>query len=346
MRDDDRLLDLPEAQFGTGVVGVCDICGTRQAVIVLSKERFKLCVIDFLNKTWAKSGKKPGVPVSLYRSERVWFDTDSDRSGRTQAVVLSPTRAVRHPAVLITPDVYGLTTTLLDAAIRFAREGFEVLLPDVVKSERIGVGHHVSMWSGAQFRGGVSVSSKRVEDFVRLYADALDFLRRRDLVDAGRSGVFGTSYGGSLALALAARESGLGAVALAYPMPVRPADLGKLVNAPLFLIAGVHDRAAAKARAQLEAVRAQVPVPFEFVGVPGVRHHFLSRDLGAYDLAKAEEAWARIVGFLKQRLMPPPPRPPPPPVARPLSSLSAPPPMSGSVSGPPAPGPVLASPTV
>jgi hypothetical protein len=29
MRDDDRLLDLPAAEFGSGVIGVCDICGTR-----------------------------------------------------------------------------------------------------------------------------------------------------------------------------------------------------------------------------------------------------------------------------------------------------------------------------
>ena len=60
MRDDDRLLNLTDAEFGTGVVGVCDICGTRQAVIVLKKERFKLCVLDFLNKTWLKTDKKPG----------------------------------------------------------------------------------------------------------------------------------------------------------------------------------------------------------------------------------------------------------------------------------------------
>jgi carboxymethylenebutenolidase len=337
MRDDDRLLDLPEAEFGSGVIGVCDICGVRQAVIVLSKERFKLCVIDFLNKAWLKSDKKPGVPAPLYRSERVWFPTDSNREGRAQGVLLSPTKVVKHPVVLVTPDIFGLTTTLLDAAIRFAREGFEVLLPDVRKSAGIGASHHLSMRTGAQFRGGVPVTSKRVAELVHLYADALDFLRGRDMVDATKSAVFGTSYGGSLALALAAQETRLGAVALAYPMPVRPADLGKLVSAPLFFVAGTGDRAAAKARAQLEAVRAEAKVAFEFVEVPGVRHHFLSRDLGPYDLARAEESWARIVAFLKQRLMPPPPRPTPPPVARPLSATVPPPGAAASRPTPPVP---------
>jgi dienelactone hydrolase len=342
MRDDDRLLDLPESEFGAGVIGVCDICGTRQAVIVLSKERFKLCVIDFLNKTWVKSGKKPGVPAPLYRSERIWFPTDSNRSGKSQGVLLTPTKPVKHPVVLITPDVYGLTTTLLDAAIRFAREGFEVLLPDVAKSEKIGAGHHASMWTGAQFRGGVPVSSKRVGDFLRLYTDALDYLRDRELVDPARSGVFGTSYGASLALALAARDTRLGAVVLAYPEPVRPADLGRLVSAPLFLVAGSDDRAAAKARAQLEAVRSVGSAPFEFLELPGARHHFLSRDLGAYDLAQAELAWTRIIAFLKQRLMPPPARPPPPPVSRPLSAAAVPP--AAPTSGPRAAKPVPSTP--
>jgi carboxymethylenebutenolidase len=337
MRDDDRLLDLPEPEFGSGVVGVCDVCGERQAVVVLTKERFKLCVLDFLNKTWIKTDKKPGVPAPLYRSERVWFETDSTPSGKAQGILLSPTKIVKHPTVLITPDVYGITTTVLDAGIRFAREGFEVLMPDVGKIDGIGPRDHLALRSGARFRGGIPTTSRRVGNFTHLYADAFDYLRDREMVDPGKSAVFGTSYGASLALALAARDTRLSAVVLAYPVPVRPADLGKLVTAPLLFVAGSKDSAAARARQQLESARTGSRVPFEFMTVEGVRHDFLSRDLSSYDLPKAEETWARILAFLKQRLMPPPPRPPPPPVARPdpigpaaatPSSKAAPPPVA------------------
>ena len=315
MRDDDRLLDLPEPEFGSGVIGVCDICGTRQAVIVLTKERFKLCVIDFLNKTWIKSDKKPGTSAPLYRSERVWFDTDAVPSGRAQGVLLSPTKIVRHPVVLVTPDTFGLTTTLLDGAIRFARAGFEVFLPDVGKIDGLGAGQHLALHTGSRFRGGVPVLSKRVEGLVHLYADALDYLRQREMVDPAKAAVFGASYGASLALALAAQETRLAAVVLAYPKPVRPAEHPRLLTATTLFVAGDRDSAAAKARAQLEAARSTSRARFDFMIVEGVRHNYLSRDLGAYDLAKAEESWARIVEFLKQELMPPPPRPPPPPVA-------------------------------
>ena len=120
MTDADLMLTLPDLEFGSGIVGVCDVCGKRQAVIVLQKERYKLCVIDFLNKKWIGSSAKPGVPAPLFRSERIFFPTTSVKAGQAQAVVLSPTRVVKHPAVLITPDVHGLTTAILDGAIRLA----------------------------------------------------------------------------------------------------------------------------------------------------------------------------------------------------------------------------------
>ncbi len=330
-RDNDRMLDLPEPEFGSGVIGVCDICGERQAVIVLSKERYKLCVIDFLNKTWIKTEKKPGAPAPAYRSERVWYPTDATPKGQAPAVALSPTKVVKHPGILVVPDSYGITTTLLDGAIRFATQGFEVLIPDFSKTEGFGTSHHAALRSGAMLRGGVDIGSKRVQELLRLYADALAFLRGRDLVDPAKSAVFGTSYGATLALALAAEDTRLGAVVLAYPIPVRPAELGGLVTAPLLFVGGTFDRAAARSRHQLEAIPIGSKAPFDYVDLPRVRHHFLSRDLRAYDLPMAEEAWGRIVAFLKQQLMPPPPKPPAPPTAK------SPPPTAPPASGAPTP---------
>jgi carboxymethylenebutenolidase len=346
MRDDDRMLNLSDARFGSGIVGVCDICGERQAVVVLTKERFKLCVLDFLNKTWVKTDKKPGVPAPLYRSERVTFETGAARAEQAQGIVLSPTKRVKHPVVLITPDTFGITTTLLDAAIRFARGGFEVLIPDLVKSDQSVPSLHLTLRSSAQFRGGVAMSSPRVAALVRLYADALDYLRSRDMVDPAKAAVFGTSYGASLALALAAEETRLAAVALAYPMPVRPPDLANLVTAPLFYVRGSADRSTGKAWDQLVAAQSATKTTYEFVEIPGARHNFLSRDLPAYEVGAAEAAWARILAFLTKNLMPPPPKPPtmppkpapavPPPAAVPKPVVAAPAPPAKPVA-PPAP---------
>lgn len=320
MRDDDRLLDVPEPTFGSGVVGVCDICGARQAVIVLAKERYQLCVLDFLNKTWLKSERKPSSPAPIYRSERVEFETSAVPSHRAPAIALTPAKLVRRPAVLIVPDIYGITTTLLDGAIRFARDGFEVLIPDLAKTNGIATLPMVGARTSARLRGGVPVGSKEVASLVRLQADALEHLLGREMVDPAKAAVFGTSFGGSLALALAAESNRLGAVALAYPMPVRPPELATLVSAPLFCVAGTSDRTASRAVADLR--RAPPPAGLTVVEIPAARAHFLARDLGAYDQSKAEEAWSQIVGFLRARLMPPPPTPPAPP-ARPADPLAA-----------------------
>jgi carboxymethylenebutenolidase len=331
-RDDDRLLTDPGLQWGSGVIGICDVCGTRQAVIVLNKERFKLCVLDFLNKTWTKPGLTAGAPLPPYRSERLWYPTGATPEGRAPAILLSPTKAVRRPAVLFTPDIYGLTTSILDGAIRLAREGFEVMLPDVGKTAGVGPRDHLSLRGAVRFGGGIHLDGPRVAHLRRLYADALKFLRSRELVDPEKCAVIGLSYGGSLAIALAGEDPALAAAVVAYPVPVQPADYLKLLSVPVLFVAPGSDGLSRKARAQYESLGSAVDV--RFLEFPNAHHDFLARDLRAYDLPAAEAAWDGTLAFLKQRLFPPPPKPPaplvrttapPPPVAASPAPTTAPP---------------------
>ncbi len=328
VRDDDELLSKPGLEFGSGVIGVCDICHKRQAVIVLQKERYQLCVLDFLNKTFINSSEKPGRPLPPYRSERVWFETEAVAGGKAPAIVLSPTKPVRRPLVLVTPDIFGLTTTTLDAAIRIARQGFEVLLPDVGKTAGVGPADHLSLRSGVLFGGGVPVDSARVRHLTALYRDALRNLRSREMVDPTKTAIFGSSFGASLATVLAGVDRSVGALVLAYPVAIRPADYLKLVTAPVLAIVGDRDRRSAVARRQLAERAAGGELQVVFWDVPGARHHFLARDLPAYDLPAAEAAWAQVEKFLRERLLPPPPKPPTPPRATPAGPPPSVPPAS------------------
>ncbi len=312
MRDDDRLLNLPHVEYGSGVIGVCDVCGVRQAVIVLQKERFKLCVLDFLNKTWTHTKNAPGAPLPPYRSERIWYSTTALPGGRAPALLLSPTRPVRHPVALVTPDLYGITTSLLDGAIRLAREGFEVMLPDIAKSDGIGPGTHWSLRAGSRFGGGVPSSSPAVRTLTGLYADALTALREREMVDPAKTALVGLSYGGSLATILASQAASVGALALAYPVPLSPPELPRLVTAPVFLALGGRDRIALRSRDQWLEARRSAGLDLELLELPEARGLYLSRDLREYDLAAAERTWSALLGFLKGRLLPPPPKPPAP----------------------------------
>jgi carboxymethylenebutenolidase len=334
MTDDDLVLPNPELPYGTGVIGVCDVCGERQAIIVLQKERFKLCVLDFLNKTWTATKNAPGRPLPAYRSERVWFPSGADPSGQAQGVLLRPTKPVKRPAILLTPDLFGLTTMLLDAGIRFARAGFEVLLPDVAKLDALGPMDLMSLHGEAKVRGGLRLDSTPARRLIGLYADALRFLREQPLVDPARTGVFGASNGATIALALASTDPTLAAVAVAFPVPSRPPDSLRLINAPLLVLAGDADPLAARARAQLESAGIAGSVPVRYELYPGARHLFLARDHRAYDLPRAEQAWERLLTFYKDTLMPAPPKPPAAPVAK-----ATPPAAPAPVTAAPAPGP-------
>jgi dienelactone hydrolase len=341
---DDQDLMLPDSPriFGSGVIGVCDICGKRQAVIILQKERFKLCVLDFLNKSWLNTTIKPGAPLPPYRSERIWFDTAQSKSGQTSAIVLTPTKVVRHPTVLITPDVYGITTVLLDAAIRFAKDGYEVMVPEVSKTPGIGFSEHLATRAGAYAGGGVPLQSARTRKLVLYFQDALKCLRARPLADPDKTAVFGAGFGGSLALGVAGEEQKLSAVVLAYPVPVRPPGYVELVTAPSLFVDAGRDGASRRSRQAFESRAKRLASSIEYADFPGARRNFLAQDLGAYDLASAEAAWGRILAFLKSRLQPPPPRPPAPPkTVAPPSTVT---PSATTAVPKAAPAPVAASP--
>lgn len=325
MSDDDLLLPDYPAEFGSGIIGVCDICGKRQAVIVLQKERFKLCVLDFLNKSWISSTRKPGAPLPPYRSDRIWFDTTVTQSGNASAILLTPTKVVRHPTVLIAPDVYGVTTVLLDAGIRFAKDGYEVLIPEVGNATGIGFSEFFATRTGAYLGGGVPLRSARTAKLVLYFQDALHFLRTRPMVDPDRTALFGVGFGGSLALGVAGEEQKLSAVAVAYPLPVRPAGYVELVTAPVLFVDAGRDGASHRSRQTFESRATRLGSSVEYADFPTASRNFLSRDLRAYDLALAEAAWGRILSFFKGRLMPPPPRPPSPPKAAAPPAAATPP---------------------
>lgn len=333
--DNDQMVAGLSEEFGSGVIGVCDVCGTRQAVIVLQKERFKLCVLDFLNKTWTKPGLSPGAPLPVYRSERVWYPTEAAPTGKAPAIVLSPTRLVKHPVALVTPDVYGLTTTMLDLGVRLARDGCEVLLPDLARSGVAGPRAHAGLRFAARFRGGVAFDHPEVQRLRKLYRDALRFLRGREMVDPEKTVLAGAGYGAVLAEALALEDRAVSALVVAYPIPVRPAEYLGVISAPVLFLDAGGDTWSRRARAQWEQRGDRGGDPaVRFLDLPNARAHFLARDLPQYDIELAERAWSEVSRFVKARVFPAPPKPPAPPTSSPPSAPAKPPATATAASAP------------
>jgi len=344
MPDEDLLLDSVPPEFGSGVIGVCDICGQRQAVIVLAKERYKLCVLDFENKAWIRSTARPGVPALPFTSTTELVPSRAVRTGQVRAVVLSPTKVVKRPSAIVVPDVYGLTAQALEAGVRLAHEGFEVILPDFTRLEGMNLAQWARMRVSRTLSGGVHISQSRRELALRILEDCRRYVRERPMVLADKQALFGFSYSGAWALAYAAETPEIAAVALAYPRMVHPPGLLENVRGPVYAVYGDQDSTAGDDCEQLREAARIYGIPLEISVLPGAGHHFLNRDLRAYRPGPAEEAWTRLVGFLKGRLFPTPKPPPTPPVGIPgrtsaTPSRPTPLPTPSGTSPPPSSGP-------
>lgn len=346
MTDEDLLLESEHDDFGAGVVGVCDICKVRQAVIVLQKEGFKLCVLDFLNKSWIKTAASPKGHLLPFKSTTEFVPCRAVPGGRVPVIVLSPSEELKRPSALVIPEVYGLTTQVLEAGVRLAHQGYEVAIPDFVRI------HGVNFWTAAKLRASkilldeVHISQSHRDRAFRILETTRKFLLSRPFVVPDRQVVVGLSYGGSLALGFAAQTPGLSGVALAYPYMIHPPSWIQTIHCPVFVVAGGADHKAGPSLLQLHQAAHRYGVNVGTLVIPNAGHHFLSRAHRTYEPDQSEVAWARMMAFVNHCLRPPAPKAPvvpkppasPPPAATaakaaPSSAASSPP----SASAPPAP---------
>jgi dienelactone hydrolase len=322
MPDEDLLLDNVQPVFGTGIVGVCDICHARQAVIVLSKERYKLCVQDFLNKSWLRTTEKPGALTLPFSSFTEYVPTRAVPGGQAISVRLKPTKTVKHPLVTIVTDIFGPTAEVLEAGIRFARAGYEVVIPDIGRTPGFGLPKHMFDWSMNALTGTVPISASKRERLFKV----VDVCRRKALeditVDPSHQAIFGISYGGALALAYATESTDLSAVVLAYPDGLPPQSRLATLKAPVFVMCGGKDKAAGTSSSKLESAAKKWGFPVEVCKIDGADRRFLSRDDPKYRVQVAEAGWRVMMFYLKDKFEPPPAAPakPAPPAAAPTEA--------------------------
>lgn len=324
MPDEDLLLDRPKSEFGAGIVGVCDICHKRQAVIVLEKERYKLCVMDFLNKSWIRTSEKPTADTFPFSSFTEYVNTPAIPGGVAVSIRIKPTKATKHPLVLIMADPLGITQQNIEAAVRFARAGFEVVMPDFGRIQGPGYAFDAAVGRSTRvFFGNVLLPNWKRHRLFRV----MDACRRSALqdgmIDPTKQALFGAGYGGALALAYAAETEGLKAVALAYPYTVSPHGILSSINVPVRAVFGDSDHTTGHSLDVLKQLGKRWSLPVTVAAIQGGGHNFLSRDIRNYDVRAAEDGWKELLVFLKSNLEPPPPPPKTPVAAAPRPPQTA-----------------------
>jgi carboxymethylenebutenolidase len=238
------------------------------------------------------------------RSEELLFS----REGETlKAYGAWPLREERLPAILIVPDVHGLSEHYRDITRRFAGEGFFAMALDLYSRE------------GAPSLGDFAA----VQDWIRNLDDrrvlgdihaALRFLRSRVEVRKISVGVTGFCIGGQYAFMAACRLPEVAACVSFYGMlryaehnerkPEGPLELAGQLSCPFLGLFGADDPLIPRADVrELEGLLRAANKSFQVKIYSGAGHAFFNdRRPDAYRAEVAEDAWLRAIAFFRDHL--------------------------------------------
>jgi len=235
-------------------------------------------------------------------------DLDFQHGGdRVRGYLASPREGVPSPALVLLPDVRGLSEHYRDLARRFAAEGLLTLALDLYSRE--GTPDLPDL--DAVFRWMRALPDRRVLGDV---AAAVTMLGARADVHPTAIGITGFCMGGQYALMAACTVPGLAACASWYGMlryaeasdhkPASPLDLAPRLACPYLGLFGAEDQLIPQADVdELRALLARERKTFEIQVYPGAGHAFFNDSRPEmYHPAAAADAWPRAMAFLRRYL--------------------------------------------
>lgn len=223
---------------------------------------------------------------------------------RIPAFIARPEPVGVYPAVIVLHENTGLMPHIKDIAIRFAREGFVAIAPDLFFREGL-------------IAGTDDPAAPEVDriPFTRILGDleaTIEHLDALTFADAKRIGVIGFGMGGLYAYLLAAKTTRLAAAADFYgPVaparsglkPETPLDVAPRVNCPILGIFGGSDPEIPVA--DVHALRDTMIAhrkSFEIKIYPDAPPAFFNDTGASYRHDMAQDAWNRAVTFFWKHL--------------------------------------------
>lgn len=220
-------------------------------------------------------------------------------NGGTATGYLATPASGKGPGVVVIQEWWGLTDQVKGVADMFAREGFVALAPDFYhgKSAKIGEPDAAQKLMMEFFQADTAAKDAR---------GAAEYLTSHASVSSKKVGAIGFCMGGFLAILVGSvAPDKVAAVVDCYGVGQRVPDLKPMRGIPILGIFGGKDHSAnADAIAALEKAAKDAAVPFTKVVYPEGDHAFLNEQRAdAYRPDDAKDAWARILPFLKSRVM-------------------------------------------
>jgi dienelactone hydrolase len=214
-----------------------------------------------------------------------------------------PDDGAAHPCVLVVQEWWGVNDYIRERVDMLAGLGYTAFAVDMY-----GAGKRAT---DAGEAGELMNAALGEEGAVpRRFNGALDLVRQRREVDAGKIAAIGYCFGGAVVLTMARGGADLAGVAsfhgaLATPQPAAPGA----VKARILVCHGNED--AMIPAAQVEAFKQEMDAAganYEFVGYDGALHGFTNPEADAngakyelplaYNQAADEDSWNRLQNFL------------------------------------------------
>lgn len=242
-----------------------------------------------------------------------------------------------RPGVIVIHEIFGPDAHIQDVAVRFAREGYVALAPNlftgemqrVLTPENVALGMKAFAEAPPDLRRDPSklaafaaaqpaerrpvllalgnVARPDVQaGFARDLLGAARHLRSLSGVDPLRTGSVGFCFGGAMSARLATVDPELRAAVVFYGQNPPLEDVPRIRGAVLGLYGG-EDPGITGQVPQLAEAMTRAGKSFRSVVYPGARHAFFNDTRPMYQREAAEDAWAKVLTFFRENLGPPAP---------------------------------------
>jgi carboxymethylenebutenolidase len=228
---------------------------------------------------------------------------DYPSDGTTIAAFLArPDGPGPYPSILVLQEWWGLNNHIKDIAVRFAREGYVALAPDLYSRQ----GHKVTTDAG---EAGSLMGNLKDDMALKDLQTAVAYLKKQPQADAAKIGVIGFCMGGTYALLAAENIPEIKASVpfygqIVYDRPGGPIDQVDKISCPLLYIYGDADGWITNEHVdRLEAVLRHHGKNGQVIRYRGAPHAFFNDTRpDTYHPNAARDAWDRTLKFLAQHV--------------------------------------------
>lgn len=210
-----------------------------------------------------------------------------------------------YPALIVIQEWWGLVDHIKEVTMRFARQGYVAIAPDLFHGETAKAPDQAMRLSGGVTDAGAMKDLNA----------AMDHLRARSDVRSDRIGVIGYCFGGRLSLLMGCHNPNLAACCVYYGNPVNreinerqpahPVDLVGNLPCPLLGIFGENDPSILLDEhvGRLREALRDAGKTFEIHTYPGAKHAFFNDTAeDRYHPEAARDAWTRTLAFFEASL--------------------------------------------